>query len=152
MEKKHALSWQRGWQTRALYIPQSPRIKQALYQRAVYERTPKLILPLLFTEQILTVWLQFCCLWNKNDGVNATVSSQSRTRSASDNVSVQLSTVDNGRLPVWSPLIELQLIMFYSHYTVQYIRSITSTKYVDQVFSFLWHYRTSLFSLLVSTL
>lgn len=58
-----------------------------------YERAPKLIsppLPFLFTEQILTVivLLQACCLRNKNDGVNAIVSAQNRSKSASDNVSV----------------------------------------------------------------
>ncbi len=89
-----------------------------------YERAPKLILPLLpllFTEQILTVivLLQACCLWNKNDGVNTIVTTQRSSKSASDNVSVQLSTVDNGKLPVWSTqndfvgslLIELLLLL-----------------------------------------
>lgn len=89
-----------------------------------YERAPKLILPLLpllFTEQILTVivLLQACCLWSKNDGVNAIVTTQRSSKSVSDNVSVQLSTVDNGKLPVWSTqtdfvgplLIELLLLL-----------------------------------------
>ncbi len=56
-----------------------------------YERAPKLILPLLpllFTEQILTVivLLQACCLWNKNDVVNTIVTTQRSSKSASDNV------------------------------------------------------------------
>lgn len=52
-----------------------------------YERALKLILPLLpllFTEKILTVivLLQAYCLWNKNDGVKAIVRTQSRSKSA----------------------------------------------------------------------
>lgn len=123
----------KGWQTQTLYIPQSPRIKQALYQTLnSYERAPKLIsplLPLLFTEQILTamVLLQAYCLWYKNDGVNAIVRTQSRSNSASVNVSVRLSAVDNGELPVWSGwndfvgylmikwVLYRQFITFYLH-------------------------------------
>lgn len=99
-----------------------------------YERASKLILPLLFTEQILTVivLLQACCLWNKNDGVNAILSSQRISKSASDNVSVQLSTVDNGKLSVWSTqndfvgylLIELLLLL-----TVQSIHKVLLALY-----------------------